>query len=187
MFFFILGLFPFGGVFFMLREGECFYAEAFGVLQRYAFGLPTKHVPVVKEITRDRLTHYFWLALPLSHFREPWSQRIPCIGRGREERKNPISSSSSMDLPRNKRNPKVMSKTVPSISIPHHLSDSVVRRELSCACIRLLSNLIPPFTRRKGMICVVQNFVSRYSVRVSCLTRYCTGISENLNAGLETK
>lgn len=45
---------------------EFIYLQSVGLPPRYAVGLQAKHLPVFSELSKNRLTHYPVLALPLS-------------------------------------------------------------------------------------------------------------------------
>lgn len=70
------------------RVGECVYEQSVRFPQQYATGLPTRHLPVSKELARNRLTQYFGLALPLSGLWEHSSQTIPFTNERRGEERS---------------------------------------------------------------------------------------------------
>lgn len=53
-------------VFWGNRVGEYVNAQSVGVPQQYAFEILFKHLPAIRYLARNHLTHYFGIALSLS-------------------------------------------------------------------------------------------------------------------------
>lgn len=124
---------------------------------------------IIRKLSWNRLTHYFRLGLPLSQIREISGNSFH-RQRGRKEEKLLIPKTSHYPLPgtvklnylRERKNPNVMLTKLPLSALL-----TAVRRNLRF--VEFLTNPIPPFIRKYGLIVIVHHPIAKHVARRSCL------------------